>query len=112
MPVWILGRGGHVAGGRERAFQVDVVGRLGHDFDAQRDLDRHQLRRVDLELVVHAVAQQAVAVERDQLVLRVELEDAVSRVERFVALALDHEEAVALDGQVGGVGADFDRALA
>ena len=98
---------GHVPVGTQRPLEIHVLRGLSHGGRTQGNLQRHQPRRLDLEIVVDAVTQQPLAVDGDQLVLGVGFEQAVARVEGFALFPLDDEKPVALDGQVRRAGADF-----
>ena len=76
----------------------------------ERNLQRHE-RLNDVEFVVDAEAEHAIAGDGDDFVVGVGLQLAVARVEALALRALHDQEAVALDGHVERIGADFDRAL-
>ncbi len=103
---------GNGAGGSEAPLQHDVLRRLGHRGRAQRNRQRRQRRGVDVEIAVHAVAQQVIAAGVDQLIVGVHLELAVAGVELLAAGTLHDEHPVALDGQIAGAGTGRDGALA
>ena len=81
--------------------KLAVVVALATMAETQRNLQRLELRAVDLELVVDAIAHHAVTRAGDQLVLGVGSKGAVAGVVAAGRFPLDDEEAVALDGQVG-----------
>ena len=91
--------------------QENVFRGLGHRRGAQRNADRHELRRLNIVVVVDAVPQHEIAGRGGQLVLRIQFEHAVAGVILPSVPAGDNEESVALDGHVRRIGTDLDRAL-
>ncbi len=84
---------------------------MSDGFAPQRNCEWSQFSSLDFEFVVDAEAHQAVSGGRHQLVGTIETEDSTARVQLLIARPLYDEQAIPLNCQIGGAGADLDGPL-
>ena len=106
-----LSGGRDIAFGSQRAFEGNVLGRLGNGFGSQRNRQWNERIGLQTELFVNAVAEQSLPRRVDEFGVTVEFEDTVACVQLFAVGGLHLEESIALDREVAAAAADLDRAL-